>query len=88
MITTLSAVHLHPKHINTICGSSSPDVRTWTLSYFKECIKAAAVLGADKMLIYLPAVTRDGDRKGLKRYLLKMCRVWRNMQMITKFHLW
>lgn len=53
-----------PKTYRYNLGSSNPDVRTWTLSYFKECIKAASVLGADKMLIYLPAVTRDGDRKG------------------------
>ena len=36
-------------------------MRAWSLSYFEECIKAAAVLGAGRMLIYVPAVIRDGD---------------------------
>lgn len=50
-----------PKTYRYNLGSGDSQVRAWSLSYFEECIKAAAALGAGKMLIYVPAVIRDGD---------------------------
>ena len=61
MNTAWSAVRLHPKTYRYNLGSGDSQVRAWSLSYFEECIKAAAVLGAGRMLIYVPAVIRDGD---------------------------
>ena len=48
-----------------------PQVRKWSMDYFKECMKAASILEADKMLLYLPSVIRDGDPYKAKKVFME-----------------
>lgn len=60
-----------PKVYRYHLGSEEGRVREWSLAYFKECIRAAAILGAAIMLVPLPAVIRDGDMEAAERIFVE-----------------
>lgn len=60
-----------PKAYRYNLGSDDERVRGWSLAYYKECLRAASLLGAEVMLVSLPAVIRDGDMELAKKVFLE-----------------
>ena len=62
-----------PYRYNLSASKDQPQGK-WALPYYRECIRAAAALGADKMLVYMPDCLRDESPEKAKGIFVERIR--------------